>query len=241
MGCAETKELTREEQAIINAEETLELHLQHCTEVDSIFRKYSTNGYINHQQLLRISEILGFSVENTLSNKKVHAFFEKLLADNNLYPLKDLLVIGLLLSEGSSEEKSRLLYEIYDVNMSDSLDIYDIKSKMFKDIIYHSVYSLSVLLSEDQIGLGLLNKTKKYVEELISISAVSVNKVANLFGITHDITSEKFVEIFSKILSGTLTNSSGWRRFMAETFQIEPPKKTFEPFMKVTRQEILGK
>lgn len=241
MGCAEAKELSREEQSIINAEQSLELHLQTCTKVDSVFRKYSTNGFINRQQLARISERLKIPIDNTISNTNILIFYEKLITENNLYPLKDLLVIGILLSEGSALEKSRLLYEIYDENMSNSLDIIDIKNNMFKDIIYHSVYSLSNLVSEEKIGVGLLNKTKKYVEELKSISAVSANKVASLFGVTQDISNDKFVDVFSKILEGSLTSSSGWRRFMAETFEVDPPKKTFEPFFKANRQEILGK
>ena len=83
------------------------------------------------------------------------------------------------------------------------------------------------LLSEDHLSYSTVIKTKAYVERLVSISDVSINNVITLFGFINVVTQETFVKNFSRILNGNLTNSSGWRRFMADTFIVEPPKKEY--------------
>ena len=95
---------------------------------------------------------------------------------------------------------------------------------MLKDLVYHSVNSFSLLISDQQIPYAEVNKTKKYIDDLKSISNLGIEKVANIFGLINHISVDEFVEVFSKILNGTLINSSGWRRYLLQTFVANPPK-----------------
>ena len=132
MGCVQTKEICNEENNMILFEENLGYHLQVSTEVDSVFRKYSSNGYLNSAQFRRACNILGITSINTEESNKIEAFYQKLQNDKSLYPLKDLLVIGVLLSDGNARDKSRLLYEIYDEDNTGNLSFFCIKEQNSK-------------------------------------------------------------------------------------------------------------
>lgn len=233
MGCAETKSITNEEQALIEAEKCLGFELKSAKEVDSVMRKYSSNGYINESQLQKISEILEINIVNTGSNGHIQDFFKKLRNKSDLYQLKDLLIIGILLSDGETTEKSQLIYEAFDEDLSNNMDLYLVKEKIFKTLIYHSAVSLPRLLTSEQLTGTTMLKVQKYLETIVSTTNICISKTANLFGLRNLITQDTFIDIFAKILNGSLTTTTGWRRYMSDTYIIEPPRKSFEkPFIK---------
>ena len=232
MGCVEPKFIDSEEISIVRAEQCLGFQNHTSKEVDSTIRKYSSNGFLNQSQFAKVAEILEISILNTPSNNQIQGFFRKIMTKSEQYPLKDLLVIGILLSEGTAHEKSKLIYEIFDDDLTNSLDLLQVKEKILKNLVYHSSVTLPSLLTTEQIHGTTLLKTKKYLDEIHSIANVSISKTANIFGLVNVISQEAFSETFTNILNGSLTNSSGWRRFMAETYVIEPPRRSFEPLVK---------
>ena len=52
----------------------------------------------------------------------------------------------------------------------------------------------------------------------------------------NNVTEATFVEVFSSFNQGSLTNSSGWRKYLIDTFVANPPKKTFvNPYKKANK------
>ena len=232
MGCVEPKFLDNEEISLINAEEILGFQNRTSKEVDSTIRKYSSNGFLNQSQFSKISEILEINILNTSSNNQIQDFFRKLMTKSGQYPLKDLLVIGILLSEGSPHEKSKLIYEVFDEALTNSLNLLQIKEKVLKCLAYHSSVTLPSLLGPEQLFGTTLLKTKKYLDKIQSITSVSMSKTANVFGLVDVISQEAFSETFGNILDGSLTTASGWRKFMADTYAIEPPRRSFQTMVR---------
>jgi hypothetical protein len=236
MGCTETKQIGSEERSVIAAEEGLGLYANTASRVDSIIRKYSSNSLINHTHLTRIAEVLNLTIINTAPHTRVEEFFRKIANKDGFYNLKDLLIIGILLSEGEKDEKARLIYQIYDENLTDSIPLSDIKNKMLMDLAGHSAKNLPVLVTNEQTPFSNVLKNEKYMQDLESILINVVNKVSALFGNVENLNEKKFVEIFSSLVGGSLVTGSGWRIFMMEVFVAEPPKKQFNnPFRKTPK------
>ena len=240
MGCAETKIIGSEERSVLAAEQGLGFHEQNATRVDSIIRKYSSNGVINHTHLLRIADVLGLNVSNFSPHTKIDDFFRKLLNSDGFYPLKDLLVIGILLSAGTADEKSRLIYQIYDENLTNSLPVASVQNLILKDLAHHSSQSLPLLVTNDQTPFSNTLKNEKYMSDLASISAAATTKVFSNFMSLTFVNEQKFTETFSRISEGALTTSTGWRGYLVETLVSNPPRRNFSNPYKKSPERVEG-
>lgn len=220
-----------EEKSVIVAEEGLGFSEVNVTRVYSIIKKYSSNGTSNHKHLQRIGEVLGLQITNEAPHSKIETFYRKLSNKEGFYPLKDLLVVGILLAQGTVEEKARLIYQVYDETLTNSLPVSVLNTTMLKDLAYMSAQVFPLLVTNDQTPFSNVLKNEKYMQDLAKISEAAVLKVFSNFSRFNTIDEDSFVYVFKRIADGTLMTSTGWRMFMMETLIIDPPKRNFNnPF-----------
>lgn len=165
MGCVGIRIKTSEENLLIEEEKSLGIHLIPSQNLDTIFRKYSHLGKVNQAQLQRISATLNINIKNYDSHKHIDSMLNNLLRDSDHYLLKDLLVIGILLSEGEDKLKAALLFQAFDETLEEAIEITRLQGHVFRlmaDLSVRVLGSLaySPLIKENSKMQNYLNKCK---------------------------------------------------------------------------------
>lgn len=124
MGCSDSRtRLSPAEQRFLLGEKELLYSNLDCIKVDLVHRKYSNNGKINENQWLNINRNLNLSLNNPHSSfsSKIKSYYDQ-YKENQLYPLQPLLCLGIILSQGPTNDKARLIFEVFAVGGLKKLD-----------------------------------------------------------------------------------------------------------------------
>ena len=167
MGCQDSRiDLTAEEAAIMNAESLLEYSSLSALDVDKIHRKYSYEGTIFEDQWHEIRKILKLKKNIRLyTSQEITDFTGHFQILPGQYSLKKLLVLGILLSTGSIEEKSKLLFEVEDEESKKILNKKKIK-ELVNMIIEIPIEITSNIEFTDPVNNVTRNDIKKYIQKL---------------------------------------------------------------------------
>ncbi|CAG9327126.1 unnamed protein product [Blepharisma stoltei] len=115
MGCQGSRaELSDEERVLLCQEAQLNYAHNNCKTVDFCKHKYSAAFEINAEQWRDIVSYLSLNVESTAQNPKAADFFTSLKNKDGKFPLRIMLVLGAMLSQGSARDKAKLLFETRD-------------------------------------------------------------------------------------------------------------------------------
>ncbi|OMJ81886.1 hypothetical protein SteCoe_17587 [Stentor coeruleus] len=214
MGCVSAREnLAKEEVAIILMENQLEFFKNNSVFVDGIIRKYSQNNEINESQWKDIYEHLEIKVHNTSMCPLVENFYNA-MKTNGLFYIKDILIVGILLSNGMSRQKARLIFETFDSLCTGKLEKEDL-GKMLDEIYKVSVLALPSLVNNSTNPPASHGKVKKYIKMLQSqypeAKSMLIKKI--LEG-NDDISVRKFAKMFDNEENGRLLTPCGFRTFI---------------------------
>lgn len=233
MGCVEIRS-SSEETAVLIAEQAFNLQLQEAVRIDSIIRKFSTNGLINFSQFTKIAEVLQLNIKDTPQYIKIEETLKKLTIENSQYEMKDLLIIGILLGKGPSNVKAGLLFQVFDENLENKIPMKRVKDEVIAKIIDHSCKTLPNLVAAGQSLVSNTIKNEKYMSDMEQARNISINMIADKLGVSENQVSEAtFVDVFSEFDRGALTSASGVRRFVYDNFVLNPIKKVFaNPYKK---------
>ena len=233
MGCGESRQKPSEERAIILAESGLGFNLSESSKLDMLVRKNSHNGTVNPSQLQRISNALKVQTKDYGNYVKITSFYSKLKGESGDIPVRDLLVIGILLSLGSPSAKARLLFQIFDEDATERLTIDQVRGEMFKLIIKHAV-GLGFLVANGHNPYSNELKISAFSDNLKSVETEAINRLVEKLNTRGNnyIQESNFVSSFANMLEGSLTTATGWRCYLHEVFLSSPPKPAFKnPFL----------
>lgn len=147
MGCSESRTLSRpEETSLLKAQEALGLGRHSVEFIDQIIRKYSSFQHVNDSHLQSIQDRLQVHLSNYDNQTLITAAMSTLRRSDGVM-LKPLLILGIFAGEGNLNEKATLLYEVYDVECTQTLTP-DLLNTMFSDLILVAVDCLGALSSE---------------------------------------------------------------------------------------------
>lgn len=177
MGCSDSREdITAEEAMIINAESSLEYSHLSATHTDLVHRKYSYGGKVLEEQWKDIYKTLELAPSKSYTTQQVLNFFDKFKVGPGEYSLKKLLVFGILLSQGNSDEKAKLLFEVQDEAGSGILNKNGL-TKLFEMLFEIAVeFSTKITIKDDPNMLNesdisnyanLLKKGVKSAQDMI--------------------------------------------------------------------------
>jgi hypothetical protein len=223
MGCATSREALSTEETYLVSHEN-ELHFQNKTsvEIDMIFRKYQYSNSINAVQLKNAADKLAIRIANAEQAANIVAFYSSLKSENDGIPLQRLLLLGVLLGQGSAIEKAKLLFEVYDKFMADELDLNTIEG-LLNDLYELAVVKLVILAgtSATSVEAGL---AKQYLAKIHHVTKAGLEKLKK--AIMKDavkITKAKFVEAISAEALKRVVTSSGFRAFFFNEFTSSAP------------------
>ena len=116
MGCSGSRsDITAEEATVINSEHVLGYSELEVTQIDLIHRKYSYAGKILEDQWKDIYISLDLAPNKAYTKQQVINFFDNFKSGPNIFSLKKLLILGILLGNGTIDKKAQLLFETQDV------------------------------------------------------------------------------------------------------------------------------
>ena len=233
MGCIETHSAS-EESSVVIAEDSLGFHPHQSVYVDSILRKYSANGNINTAQLTKIGEVLSLNLYDNPPFTKTEDTLRRLISSAGTYEVRDLLIIGILLSQGKANVKAGLIYQVFDEDLSNKVTVKFMRDEGMVRIIEHCCKTLPNLVASGQSLGSSTVKNEKYVGEMELARKISVNLICDrLAAAGNAITEATFVDVFGELNGGTLTTATGIRRFVYDNFVANPQKKVFvNPYSK---------
>ncbi|CAG9322213.1 unnamed protein product [Blepharisma stoltei] len=217
MGCVDSKSsISIEERAIMIAEEELGYGNKYSRDVDFVHRKYSVSGLINAEQWRDISNSLLIKSENTPRNAKIEDFFSSFKSIDGKLPLRSLLIIGVLLSEGRASDKARLLFEIYDIKNQKSLPKSIIQA-LVDEMLDISINKLPILVCPHHVANE--DEVKKYLKDLRGYQEVSKTAIIARFlgtgeGEEQEISLSVFVKNFEDGVTARLLTAHGLREFV---------------------------
>lgn len=195
MGCANTRdEAKSEEERLITAHETDLCFNKHpASYIEAQIKRETSTGDLTMLKLTRLFEGLNIQVPLDRPDSNVFKFFEKLKVGDSISTNK-LVLISILLGEGSYTVRAKLLFEHADVDARRRLPRSAVTS-LFEEIAGVCVDCLPVL-AFDTAHRELL---AKYQQKLrVSIEAYAKAGVETMMHDEDSVTQAHFVDSLSK-------------------------------------------
>lgn len=193
MGCTCTgREISSIEETFFKPfEMSLKMNQLSCKEMGRIFRRFSCKNILNFSQLERACQIIGISVA------QYNNFFD-FFGSGGKYSARKLSTLGILLGQGTSDEKLTALFENYDENMTNVLKSETVQ-ELVGDILEISCHYIPIYVS-------WMNKTDEDVQKSSQTTKISTSYLT-MFHTDELIENDEFLdknlffERFNKISS----------------------------------------
>jgi hypothetical protein len=220
MGCSWNRQDTSlEEMCLENEEKVLGYSNNNVANIDMILRKHSYLGKLNKKQMSQAAAKLNLNVSNSRGHMKVYDFYNSFKLPDE-YDLNLLLVAGILLGQGTSDLKAKLLWEIYDVDGTEEIGK-DMLYTILQDMCNIALDRIAFLVSDSPICSEY--KVKSYVSNCNAVRSRTIDKVLfQLLGRMNSIKKARFIARMSKIADGDMLRSKGIRKIMHEEYSKAP-------------------
>ena len=140
--------------------------------------------------------------------------FYELLRKNEQFSVRDLLILGLLLSNGLARQKARLFFEIFDDESNDQLSKSELEA-MIDDIARFSIRLLPKLVDNSTNPPVSRMKVALYAKELDQIVPnAKENLISSILGSQETIRTHEFANLFNNDENGQLLTPHGFRKFV---------------------------
>lgn len=217
MGCQSSRvpESSQEETIVTQAESLLSLTKLNSGTLDKAFSRFSNGVNSGPHELKEALDSLG--IDNSFledSQSPIKKFFDSLkIPEENLYSVKALCCLGILLGKETPQKKASLLFQNYDRDCSNYID-----KKELANMIY-DIHHISLGLVQLAIEFFKAKKLNNYKSKLESARLFSENalKLMLTSGMeNYEIEKEEFVSKFSSKDIRKCTSASGYRLFCLE-------------------------
>lgn len=214
MGCFGSKQQYADEEEAISLEsEALGFSKCSVTEVDFAIRKYSCDGRINRNQMKSLTTALSLN----LKNYDTHIYIDKLISSMELpgcyYDVNPLLVIGIVLAEGSEARKAQSLFEIVDPKESGAMNSSKVQTllNLWVDLILR----LGVLAGDNQNHRSSIEQINCYIERCNQAKDHWIQTMKNALG-SGFVPKDHFVRVCSTLKEGEFMKPGGLRMYLAK-------------------------
>ena len=218
MGCASSRsELSPVEARLIRGEDELLYGTHSVTEVDFIHRKYSYNGEINENQWMNIYRNLNLALNQSATPVPDNMIsYYNHFKSGNTFKLRDLLVLGILLSIGDVDTKAKLLFDAFDFETNHELNRETIG--LMYDVMYRiCVKRAETIAKDDEKVVVTAEEHKEYIDKLKKGKESFREKfLNNIVGDGESVTSQGFLQSFKDSKFEDILTASGFRRTLKQ-------------------------
>lgn len=223
MGCACTgRGMSDIEETYLKPfEDSLKLKNKSVKDIDRVFYRYSYLKSLSHSQLDRACS----SLQIPLS---LHSGFFDFFIHNSKFSARKLSTLGILLGKGTISEKSSILFDNYDEDLSNSLEAEEIK-EIIQDILDISCHYIPIYVSWLYRDEEKLKKNSQITK--MTTSYLARIYIEDLIGDDDIITKELFVKRFEKKLAVLLdTEQNRSRCSLIYNKEVKPHEKIFKNY-----------
>jgi hypothetical protein len=216
MGCSNTREdFSREENIIVNEENKLGYSQLKSSDIDTNFHRFSISLRLTQTQFNAVIREMKLTKDDPLNPKKViQDLYKEFKNADGSYSTRKLSTLGLLLGKGTSKEKARVLFHNYDIKISNTLDIEEVRV-LLGDILDISLrilpqYALSTLINESNRLEQL-----KYNKKLMSVfnTFLGYYEVILIKEEGSELSLEDFIKFFDSSDILALSSATKLRKF----------------------------
>lgn len=211
MGCGESKQdMTLEEIALIQAEKKLLYSNYSSQALDFVYRKYSTNGLINENQWADIHKKLRLAISSKHPNPNLIAFYASFKIKAK-YPLKEVLLLAIILSQDQSNRKLELIFEIFDEENEKRLSQDKVKDLCLL-LIDFALEKMSLLVDYEKIAREAI---VVYIQRLRMLKGFAIHDLVEMIcGNAEYITLNEFIGNLRKPSAMLILTLHGIRSYL---------------------------
>ncbi len=201
MGCAYGRDHVSEEEVTIQREEDrLSLSKQPIEKVLAAFEAAGSGVYLAMPEYTRLKRELALSRLTALQNELFQQFQREEGYDRNL-----LLLLAILLSQGSTQAKAKALFDLYkdneDIRQTDA-------QRMVEDMV-------TIAVSRTTILVEMTETLKAYLKRLDDRRTQACSDILKLLTSQRELTSEaEFLTTFDTLETSKLLTCKGIRSFI---------------------------
>ena len=194
MGCCATKrsvpvilpkfELPSQEKVIANCEKLIPFSQKNSSEVEVALKANGTNGKLSVPQLKKTLGKLELDpTVFTDPDTQVFKFLTSMKNENKLYDLPKLSLCAILLGQGDTDEKAKILFEHFDEDASQKLEKNELVAMLEEmvDISVHKIPILALKIEGDTVDPEFPKITQEeidgYVHHLLKAKHQFIDKV----------------------------------------------------------------
>ncbi|OMJ88434.1 hypothetical protein SteCoe_9658 [Stentor coeruleus] len=188
-------------------EDQLEFGKSLSANIDFIIRKYSTEWDINDDQFGQIVDELELKVKKCPQCPKIEAFYEMYKTSEGKYNGRDLVVAGIICGNAQAITKARLLFELYDRQLSFKINREDFES-IFDDLYRFCIERAPLLVSNSTMPIATQGQIIQYISDLdLNKKKAREKFVEKLMNSKETIMKNEFIELFDELENAKLMNS----------------------------------
>ena len=239
MGCNRSKdEYDEAEELIGNIETKIGFSNVKCTDCDIIFHRYSISFRLNNTQFLAACKDLKLNMTSYgLAANPLTVLFKSFQSNEGFFDTRRLSALGVLLGKGSAKEKAKVIFKNYDTEISNTLDINEMRV-LIDDLLEIALiiipnYALSIINDEEE-----KTEVNKYNRKLSSVfnTFYKFYEILLIKDQETDITLDQFVELFNYEEISAMASASKLRKL-----GIQEHSKVIAPIRLVTTYILEGK
>lgn len=201
MGCVACRRANREETCIDEASDSIGFGSINFQEVDAAIRKYSSDNSVNQFQFNALAKHLSLTL-----NPQTNNLFARLKDTDGNFNRTSLIVLGMMLSVGRSNEKAKALFEAFDMEHSGEISLED----------FDCLLNIMCMISADLLPELVLNDTEvqAYATTCRRSIPEATTELKKAFIEANTMKKAHFIKVFSQHQGGRLVHANGFRSYL---------------------------
>ena len=224
MGCGDShsdgpKNDDEEEAHLRELEAALGFQQHSSKHLDLYIRKYASSEDMNKNQYKLIGQKLNISLQNSEKLRTAAIYFSDLLFYKGIYDRTRLLIVAIMMGTGFAEEKAKLLFEIFDTEVRQEIQIMD-ATLLVSVMAKVSIEEVERLVSYEVLSALTTKKLQAYLAKINSVlTDVEKRMQETLFNGKDTHRLEGFVKAVSTQNGARMLSSRGIRKLAVEIYE----------------------
>ena len=207
-------ELSSEEKTIVDMENQLEFGKNSTAEVDFTIRRYTFDREINSEQWKSIGNELQLKTRAYSHCPKVEEFYASYKNSQGNFSMKEILILGIVLSSGQIGTKARLFFDIYD-ELGEKIINKEAVEDLFDELIKCTLIKLPMLVSNSCNPPVGEKQIQRYASRLLqNMQRAKVEFVDIILEGQSIIELNEFKRRFDLMQNALLLTTFGFRNFV---------------------------
>ena len=154
---------------MVELEEALGFSQHHVSHLDFYIRKFASDDRMNKNQYKLIGRKLALQLTNSPNTRGADLYYSNLLFYQGEYSRTFLLILAIMLGTGSSADRLRLLFEVYDTELTNKMTVSDM-NELVQTMRLISLEQVELLVSYELLEKKPAAELKEYLRRIMLVA-----------------------------------------------------------------------